>query len=179
MHRLNNMLLIFYRRSLLIIWTKVVWCLFRCIFLYICQFLVHKINLQDLFIIHDIFSPSFQQTFCHGSWYVCSFLSLCYFSMARKIVDAILDLSLDDSPSNLAAATLFYILTSDVSIFFSVTQSIYKSFLCCLLAFFVTCILKFLLHQIRSVDVHFHERTYLNGIYYSWDWGDITLIKPM
>lgn len=33
--------------------------------------------------------------------------------MAKSIVDAILDLSLDDSPSNLAAATLFYILTSD------------------------------------------------------------------
>ncbi|RDX74768.1 hypothetical protein CR513_45444, partial [Mucuna pruriens] len=33
--------------------------------------------------------------------------------MAKTIVDAILVLSLDDSPSNLAAATLFYILTSD------------------------------------------------------------------
>ncbi|KAJ1417619.1 Wings apart-like protein [Sesbania bispinosa] len=33
--------------------------------------------------------------------------------MAKTIVDAILSLSLDDSPSNLAAATLFYILTSD------------------------------------------------------------------
>ncbi|KAI4296697.1 hypothetical protein L6164_036637 [Bauhinia variegata] len=33
--------------------------------------------------------------------------------MAKTIVDAILGLSLDDSPSNLAAATLFYILTSD------------------------------------------------------------------
>lgn len=35
--------------------------------------------------------------------------------MAKTIVDAILGLSLDDSPSNLAAATLFYILTNDVS----------------------------------------------------------------
>ncbi|KAJ1405493.1 Wings apart-like protein, partial [Sesbania bispinosa] len=33
--------------------------------------------------------------------------------MAKTIIDAILSLSLDDSPSNLAAATLFYILTSD------------------------------------------------------------------
>ncbi|KNA21886.1 hypothetical protein SOVF_038670 isoform B [Spinacia oleracea] len=33
--------------------------------------------------------------------------------MAKTIIDSILDLSLDDSPSNLAAATLFYILTSD------------------------------------------------------------------
>jgi len=37
--------------------------------------------------------------------------------MAKTIVDGILGLSLDDSPSNLAAATLFYILTSDVSCF--------------------------------------------------------------
>ncbi|WJX46174.1 hypothetical protein P8452_32999 [Trifolium repens] len=33
--------------------------------------------------------------------------------MAKTIVDALLGLTLDDSPSNLAAATLFYILTSD------------------------------------------------------------------
>ncbi|TKY59297.1 Wings apart protein-like [Spatholobus suberectus] len=33
--------------------------------------------------------------------------------MAKTIIDAILGLNLDDSPSNLAAATLFYILTSD------------------------------------------------------------------
>ncbi|XP_061349410.1 wings apart-like protein 1 isoform X2 [Gastrolobium bilobum] len=33
--------------------------------------------------------------------------------MAKTIIDAILGLGLDDSPSNLAAATLFYILTSD------------------------------------------------------------------
>lgn len=33
--------------------------------------------------------------------------------MAKTIINSILDLSLDDSPSNLAAATLFYILTSD------------------------------------------------------------------
>ncbi|KAK9268097.1 hypothetical protein L1049_010536 [Liquidambar formosana] len=33
--------------------------------------------------------------------------------MAKTIIDAILDLSFDDSPSNLAAAALFYVLTSD------------------------------------------------------------------
>ncbi|OIV91758.1 hypothetical protein TanjilG_26611 [Lupinus angustifolius] len=33
--------------------------------------------------------------------------------MAKTIIDAILGLTLNDSPSNLAAATLFYILTSD------------------------------------------------------------------
>uniref|UniRef100_A0A803LLD8 Wings apart-like protein C-terminal domain-containing protein n=1 Tax=Chenopodium quinoa TaxID=63459 RepID=A0A803LLD8_CHEQI len=33
--------------------------------------------------------------------------------MAKTIIDTILNLSLDDSPSNLAAATLFYVLTSD------------------------------------------------------------------
>ncbi|XP_038904655.1 wings apart-like protein 1 [Benincasa hispida] len=33
--------------------------------------------------------------------------------MARRIIDAVLGLSFDDSASNLAAATLFYILTSD------------------------------------------------------------------
>lgn len=37
------------------------------------------------------------------------------YRMAKTIVDAILSLSFDDSHSNLAAATLFYILTSDVS----------------------------------------------------------------
>lgn len=35
--------------------------------------------------------------------------------MAKTIVDAVLGLSFDDSASNLAAATLFYILTGDVS----------------------------------------------------------------
>lgn len=35
--------------------------------------------------------------------------------MARTIIDAVLGLPFDDSPSNLAAAALFYILTSDVS----------------------------------------------------------------
>ncbi|KAL3011061.1 hypothetical protein AAZX31_07G179100 [Glycine max] len=33
--------------------------------------------------------------------------------MAKTIIDSILGLSLDDSPSNLAAATLFYVLTGD------------------------------------------------------------------
>ncbi|GFZ03079.1 WAPL (Wings apart-like protein regulation of heterochromatin) protein [Actinidia rufa] len=33
--------------------------------------------------------------------------------MARSIIDSVLGLTFDDSPSNLAAATLFYILTSD------------------------------------------------------------------
>ncbi|KAL1567356.1 wings apart-like protein 2 isoform X1 [Salvia divinorum] len=33
--------------------------------------------------------------------------------MARKIIDAILGISVDDTPSNLAAAALFYLLTSD------------------------------------------------------------------
>ncbi|XP_042042055.1 wings apart-like protein 2 isoform X1 [Salvia splendens] len=33
--------------------------------------------------------------------------------MARKIIDAILGISIDDTPSNLAAAALFYLLTSD------------------------------------------------------------------
>ncbi|XP_059671097.1 wings apart-like protein 2 [Cornus florida] len=33
--------------------------------------------------------------------------------MAKTIIDAVLELSFDDSPSNLAAAALFYILTSD------------------------------------------------------------------
>lgn len=35
--------------------------------------------------------------------------------MAKTVIDAVLGLSFDDSPSNLAAAALFYILTSDVS----------------------------------------------------------------
>ncbi|KAE9461839.1 hypothetical protein C3L33_06250, partial [Rhododendron williamsianum] len=35
------------------------------------------------------------------------------FQMARTIIDAVLGLPFDDSPSNLAAAALFYILTSD------------------------------------------------------------------
>ena len=35
--------------------------------------------------------------------------------MARKIIDAILGISVDDTPSNLAAAALYYLLTSDVS----------------------------------------------------------------
>lgn len=33
--------------------------------------------------------------------------------LAKTIIDAVLDLNLDDSPSNLAAATLFYVLTTD------------------------------------------------------------------
>lgn len=39
------------------------------------------------------------------------------FRMAKTIIDAVLGLSFDDSASNLAAATLFYILTGDVSDF--------------------------------------------------------------
>ncbi|KAL7243791.1 hypothetical protein ACSBR1_016084 [Camellia fascicularis] len=35
------------------------------------------------------------------------------FRMAKTVIDAVLGLSFDDSPSNLAAAALFYILTSD------------------------------------------------------------------
>lgn len=42
-------------------------------------------------------------------------LKFCAFRMAKTIIDAILSLSLDDSTSNLAAAALFYVLTSDVS----------------------------------------------------------------
>lgn len=41
------------------------------------------------------------------------------FRMAKTIIDTVLGLSFDDSPSNLAAAGLFYILTSDVSCFIS------------------------------------------------------------
>lgn len=37
------------------------------------------------------------------------------FRMAKTITDAILGLSFDDSPSNLAATALFYVLTNDVS----------------------------------------------------------------
>lgn len=44
--------------------------------------------------------------------------------MAKAIVDAILGLSLDDSPSNLAAATLLYILTGDVSLLGSICEFI-------------------------------------------------------
>ena len=44
-------------------------------------------------------------------------LKFCAFRMDKTIIDAILSLSLDDSTSNLAAAALFYILTSDVSYF--------------------------------------------------------------
>ena len=35
--------------------------------------------------------------------------------MAKTIIDAVLGLRFDDSPSNLAAACLLYVLTSDVS----------------------------------------------------------------
>ena len=35
--------------------------------------------------------------------------------MAKTIIDAVMGLSFDDSPSNLAAATIFFVLTSDVS----------------------------------------------------------------
>lgn len=38
-----------------------------------------------------------------------------FFRMAKTIIDAILGLSFEDSPSNLAAAALFYVLTNDVS----------------------------------------------------------------
>jgi hypothetical protein len=56
--------------------------------------------------------------------YQCEFLAdkiptFIHYRMAKTIVDALLGLTLDDSPSNLAAATLFHILTSDVSCFCS------------------------------------------------------------
>lgn len=35
--------------------------------------------------------------------------------MAKTIINALIGLNFDDSPSNLAAATLFYLLTGDVS----------------------------------------------------------------
>lgn len=38
-----------------------------------------------------------------------------YFRTAKTILEAVVGLSFDDPPSNLAAAALFYILTSDVS----------------------------------------------------------------
>jgi len=46
------------------------------------------------------------------------------YRMAKTITNAILGLSLDDSPSNLAAATLLYILTSDVSLLLSMEMQI-------------------------------------------------------
>lgn len=51
---------------------------------------------------------------CFSNCYLI--LWICCFSMAEVIIDAISDMGLDDSPSNLAAATLFYVLTNDVSI---------------------------------------------------------------
>ncbi|KAK2973956.1 hypothetical protein RJ640_030135, partial [Escallonia rubra] len=45
-----------------------------------------------------------------GDWF--NITGVC-FRMAKTIVDAVLGLSFDDSSSNLAAATLFYILTND------------------------------------------------------------------
>lgn len=46
--------------------------------------------------------------------------------IARKIIDAIFGLSFDDTPSNLAAAALFYLLTSDVSDFnYTICHTLY------------------------------------------------------
>ena len=44
-----------------------------------------------------------------------TFLTFTYSRMAKRIVDSILGLKSDDSPSILAAATLFFVLASDVS----------------------------------------------------------------
>lgn len=41
--------------------------------------------------------------------------SVLVYRMAKTIIDALLGLNLDDTSSNLAAATLFFVLTSDVS----------------------------------------------------------------
>lgn len=41
------------------------------------------------------------------------------YRMAKRIIDAVLGLNLDDTPSNLAAAALFFVLTNDVSCFHS------------------------------------------------------------
>lgn len=50
-------------------------------------------------------------------WKYIWYYLMCLLSrMAKAIADAILRLSLDDSPSNLAAATLLHILTCDVSL---------------------------------------------------------------
>ena len=63
-------------------------------------------------------------------------LKLCYpdtkcfvIRMAKTITEAILDLSLDDTPSDLAAATIFYVLTCDVSDSVSdFNSNVYSSF---------------------------------------------------
>jgi hypothetical protein len=44
-----------------------------------------------------------------------NFVGAYCFRISQSIIDAILVLSLDDIPSNLAAATLFFALTADVS----------------------------------------------------------------
>jgi hypothetical protein len=61
-------------------------------------------------------------------------LKFCAFRMAKTIIDAILGLSFDDSTSNLAAAALFYVLTSDVSSFMFYTFSF-----CTLLCVYMFC----------------------------------------
>lgn len=50
------------------------------------------------------------------------------FRMAKTIIEAILGLCFDDSPSDLAAATIFYVLTSDVSHSVSVYLTIVWSY---------------------------------------------------
>lgn len=42
--------------------------------------------------------------------------------MAKKIIDAVLGLNLDDSPSTIAAAALFFVLASDVSSLYIIGQ---------------------------------------------------------
>lgn len=50
--------------------------------------------------------------------------------MAKTIIDAVLGLSLDDSPSNLASAALLFVLTSDVSFSLAMCLFIIIIFLC-------------------------------------------------
>ncbi|KAH8493550.1 hypothetical protein H0E87_020347 [Populus deltoides] len=53
---------------------------------------------------------------------VLEFGTLFYYAMAKTIIDAILGLSFDDSTSNLAAAALFYVLTSDAVSFLALRK---------------------------------------------------------
>ena len=71
---------------------------------------------------------------------VCEIMKLVIFRLAKTIIDAILGLSFDDSSSNLAAATLFYVLTSDVSCYAFYTMLHISGFLySCVLQWIIKC----------------------------------------
>lgn len=66
-------------------------------------------------LVESIRSPRWMLSIMNSQEKLPNFVGTYCFRISQSIIDAILALSLDDIPSNLAAATLFFVLTADVS----------------------------------------------------------------